>query len=146
MARNQQAASVGPSRPGCGSSQTGRPIDGAALLQELRDADDRYLHPKRGRRFRYYVCKAAQLNGYEICPTKSIAAGKIETSVVTQLQMAVTSETVRGQLCIRHDEWETSLNDNPTFQVRSMAKKVSYDGISGDVVLTLGAYECQPSA
>jgi len=101
---------------------------------------------KRSRRFRYYVCKAAQLHGYECCPTKSIAADKIETSVVTQLQIALTSDTVRGQLCIPNDEWETSLKDNPAYQVRSIAKKVSYDGISGDVVLTLGAYECQPSA
>ena len=101
---------------------------------------------KRGRRFRYYVCKAAQLNGYEFCPTKSITAVKIETSVVAQLQIALNSDEVRGQLCIPHDEWETSLKDNPAYQVRSIAKKVSYDGISGDVVLTLGAYECQPSA
>jgi hypothetical protein len=101
---------------------------------------------KRGRRFRYYVCKAAQLIGYETCPTKSIAAGKIETSVVTQLQIALNSDEVRGQLCIPHDEWETSLKDNPAFQVRSVVAKVSYDGISGDVAVTLGTHKCQPSA
>ena len=101
---------------------------------------------KRGRRFRYYVCKAAQLNGYEFCPTKSIAADKIEISVVTQLQIALNSEKVRGQLSIPHDEWETSLKDNPASQVRSMVAKVSYDGMSGDVTVTLESYQCQPSA
>jgi hypothetical protein len=101
---------------------------------------------KRGRRYRYYVCKAAQLNGYASCPTKSIAAGKIETTVVTQLQIALKSETVRGQLSIGHDEWDTSLKDNPAAQVRSVVRKVSYDGISGDVAVTLETYKCQPSA
>jgi site-specific DNA recombinase len=100
---------------------------------------------KRGRRFRYYVCKAAQLNGYAFCPTKSIAAGKIEASVATQLQIALKSDKVRGQLCIPHEEWETSLKENPASQVRSIIAKVSYDGISGDVAVTLGTYKCQPS-
>jgi site-specific DNA recombinase len=99
---------------------------------------------KRGRRFRYYVCKAAQLNGYQSCPTKSIAAGKIETTVETQLQIALKSETVRAQLSIPHDEWDTSLKDNPEAQVRSIVAKVSYDGTSGDVAVTLGTYKCQP--
>jgi site-specific DNA recombinase len=101
---------------------------------------------KRGRRFRYYVCKAAQLNGYETCPTKSIAAGKIETSVVTQLQIALNSEKIRGQLSIPHDGWETSLKDDSAAQVRGIVAKVSYDGMSGDVALTMGTYKCQPSA
>jgi site-specific DNA recombinase len=100
---------------------------------------------KHGRRFRYYVCKGAQLNGYASCPTKAIAAGKIETSVVTQLQIALNSEEVRAQLSIPHDGWETSLKDNPASQVRSIVAKVSYDGISGDVAVTLGTYKCQPS-
>ena len=100
---------------------------------------------KRGRRFRYYVCKRAQLNGYAFCPTKSIAASKIETTVVTQLQIALNSDKVRGQLCIPHDDWDTSLKDRPASQVRRIVKKVSYDGMSGDVEVTLGTYKYQPS-
>jgi site-specific DNA recombinase len=97
---------------------------------------------KRGRRFRYYLCKTAQSNGYASCPKSLIAAGKIETSVVTQLQIALNTEKIRAPLGIPDGAWETSLNGNMTALVRSIVAKVSYDGMSGDVALKIGPYKC----
>ena len=46
---------------------------------------------KRGKRYRYYTCTAAQKNGWHTCPSKSIPAGEIEQFVVEQIR------------CIGHD-------------------------------------------
>jgi site-specific DNA recombinase len=97
---------------------------------------------RRGRRFRYYLCKTAQSNGYASCPTSLIAAGKLETSVVAQLQIALNNEKIRAPLGIPDGVWETSLKGNMTVVVRSIVAKVSYDGMSGDVALKMGTYKC----
>ena len=44
---------------------------------------------KGGGRFRYYVCQAARQNGWDSCPTKSVAAALIEDTVVAQLRKGV---------------------------------------------------------
>ena len=97
---------------------------------------------RRGRRFRYYLCKTAQANGYASCPTSLIAAGKIETSVVAQLQIALHTEEIRAPLRIPEEAWEASLQGNMTALVRSIVAKVNYDGMSGDVALRIGTYKC----
>jgi hypothetical protein len=71
-----------------------------------------------------------------------IAAGKIETSVVTRLQITLNTEEIRAPLRIPEEAWEASLQGNMTALVRSIVAKVSYDGISGDVALRLGTYKC----
>jgi site-specific DNA recombinase len=38
------------------------------------------------KRYRYYVCLAAQKKGWDSCPTKSIPAGEIERFVVEQIK------------------------------------------------------------
>jgi site-specific DNA recombinase len=46
---------------------------------------------KKGKRYRYYTCTAAQKNGWHTCPSKSIPACEIEQFVVEQIR------------CIGHD-------------------------------------------
>jgi site-specific DNA recombinase len=41
---------------------------------------------KADRRYRYYVCTAAQKRGWRACPTKSIPAGQVEQFVVDQVR------------------------------------------------------------
>ena len=41
---------------------------------------------KKGKRYRYYVCTAAQKKGWDSCPSKSIPAGEIEQFVVEQIR------------------------------------------------------------
>jgi site-specific DNA recombinase len=41
---------------------------------------------KKGRRYRYYVCTAAQKRGWQGCPSKSVPAGAIEGFVVDRIK------------------------------------------------------------
>ena len=96
---------------------------------------------RRALRFRYYVCKRAQVESYASCPTKSVAADRIETSVVTQLQAALDVEQMRRKLRVPNAEWQSWLAGNTTGLLRGVVTKVSYDGITGDVALQLGTYD-----
>jgi site-specific DNA recombinase len=93
---------------------------------------------KRGRRFRYYVCQAARQNGWNSCPTKSVAATMIEESVVAQLRTGLSSEESRQQLNVADTEWLVFLNGDPGELVRAVLENILYDGITGAVTLTVG--------
>jgi hypothetical protein len=95
---------------------------------------------RRALRFRYYVCKRAQVENYASCPTKSIAADRIETSVVTQLQAALDAQQMRRKLRVPNAEWQSWLAGNTTGLLRGVVTKVSYDGITGDIALQIGTY------
>jgi site-specific DNA recombinase len=95
---------------------------------------------RRALRFRYYVCKRAQVESYASCPTKSVAADRIETSVVTQLQAALDAEQMRRKLRVPNAEWQSWLAGNTTGLLRGVVTKVSYDGITGDIALQIGTY------
>ena len=41
---------------------------------------------RRGKAYRYYVCRSAQKRGHGTCPSKSISAGKVEAFVVDQIR------------------------------------------------------------
>ncbi len=58
-----------------------------------------YSQKKNGNRYRYYVCRKAQKNGWDTCPTKSVSAPEIERFVVDRIRCigedpAVLAETV----------------------------------------------------
>src|ERR1700681_768314 len=61
---------------------------------------------KRGRRYRYYVCQVARQNGWDSCPTKSVAAALIEESVVAQLRIALRTDQTRDRLDLSETEWQ----------------------------------------
>jgi len=60
---------------------------------------------KRGKLYRYYLCVHASKNGYDTCPTRTLAAGEIERTVIDQLRsvlrapefLAQTYRAARGQ-------------------------------------------------
>ena len=60
---------------------------------------------RRGKLYRYYLCVHASKNGYDTCPTKTLAAGEIERIVINQLRailrapefLAQTYRTARAQ-------------------------------------------------
>ncbi|MFB3883085.1 MAG: recombinase family protein, partial [Armatimonadota bacterium] len=41
---------------------------------------------RRGRMYRYYLCVHASKNGHDSCPTRTLAAGEIEQTVIDQLR------------------------------------------------------------
>jgi site-specific DNA recombinase len=93
---------------------------------------------KDARRYRYYVCRTAQEKGWDACPTKSIAAGVIEESVVTQLRSAMSADGTRDQLLVSEADWLAFGEAGPDDLVRAVVRRVAYDGTSGAVSLELG--------
>jgi site-specific DNA recombinase len=91
---------------------------------------------KPGRRYRYYVCRSARQNGWSSCPTKSVAAGMIEDSVLDQLRTALPDSGTREQLNVPETLWQ-SFEQDPALLVRALVKEVSYDGTTGGVSLNL---------
>jgi site-specific DNA recombinase len=93
---------------------------------------------KRGRRYRYYVCQAARQNGWNSCPTKSVAAGLLEDSVIAQLRGALNTEEARAQLRISSAEWQEFEQGARAGLVRAIVEQIGYEGATGAVVLKLG--------
>jgi site-specific DNA recombinase len=92
---------------------------------------------KHGRRYRYYVCQAARQNGWDSCPTKSVAAALIEESVVAQLRIALSTDQTRDRLDLSETDWQAFLQGNPAEVVRSVVEQIGYDGTTGGVRLKL---------
>jgi site-specific DNA recombinase len=93
---------------------------------------------KRGRRYRYYVCQAARQNGWDCCPTKSVAADQIEDSVIAQLRGALSSEETREQFRISDADWQVFEQGAPAALVGAVVEQIGYEGTTGAVLLRLG--------
>jgi site-specific DNA recombinase len=93
-----------------------------------------------GRRFRYYVCQAARQNGWDSCPTKSVAAALIEDTVVAQLRTALSGEETRQQLQITETDWGCFLEGDHRGLVVRVVEHIGYDGKTGAVTVKLGSY------
>jgi site-specific DNA recombinase len=91
---------------------------------------------KPGRRYRYYVCRAARQNGWNSCPTKSVPARMIEDAVLDQLRTALRDSGTREKLNVSEAQWQ-SFEQDRTALVRALVKEVSYDGTTGAVSLNL---------
>jgi site-specific DNA recombinase len=95
---------------------------------------------KRGVRYRYYVCKAAQQNGWRSCPTKSVRAALIEDSVVAQLRARLSMDETRLALQISDPAWQAFLEGDCEL-VRALVEKIRYDGSTGTVSVKLRRLE-----
>ena len=94
---------------------------------------------KGARRYRYYGCRVSQENGRSACPTRSVAAGAIEKSVVAQVRSVLITEDARSQLEISETEWRAfGEHDSPGELVRTIVQRVTYDGTTGAVSVELG--------
>ena len=98
---------------------------------------------KRARRYRYYVCQAARQNGWDSCPTKSVAAALIEESVVAQLRIALSTDQTRVGLDLSETDWQAFSQGNPAEVVHAVVEQISYDGTTGGVQLKLRTNENQ---
>ena len=92
---------------------------------------------KGARRYRYYVCRVAHKKGWSECPTKAIATGVIEQSVVAQIRTALGSDGIRHQLQISDAERLAFDEGEPRDLIRAVVERVTYDGASGAVSLEL---------
>jgi site-specific DNA recombinase len=96
---------------------------------------------KRGLRYRYYLCKEAQRNGWKSCPTKSVSASLIEDSVVAQLKSRLSENATRVALQIPDLTWQAFLQGDCTGLVEALIEKIRYDGSTGTVSVALRSLE-----
>jgi site-specific DNA recombinase len=85
------------------------------------------------RRYRYYTCSSAQRKGWHTCPSKSLPAGAVERYVLEQIASRMPGG--RGQV-------QPSATEGPSDQrqrLRDRVARIDYDGITGEVAITLNA-------
>jgi site-specific DNA recombinase len=111
-------------------------LGGLLLCQSCRRPMVPTYTAKPGRRYRYYVCRAARQNGWSSCPTKSVPARMIEDAVLDQLRTALGVQETRKQLDVSEADWQ-SFEEGHRDLVRAVVKEVSYDGATGAVSLHL---------
>jgi Recombinase zinc beta ribbon domain len=91
---------------------------------------------KGKQRYRYYVCRRAQQQGWKSCPTKSVSARLIEDSLISQLRVRLSSDSVRSELRLADRDWQTFLHDTASL-VPALVESVRYEGASGTVGVKL---------
>jgi hypothetical protein len=72
-----------------------------------------------------------------LCPTKSVSAEMIETSLLAQLNDLLSKESRRKERCFPLDGWKEALEANLATLIRATMEVVRYDGASGRVQLDL---------
>jgi site-specific DNA recombinase len=90
---------------------------------------------KGGRKYHYYVCSSAQKLGRSSCPTKSVAAGTMDTLVVDQLQR-LTRAVPEGEstppwqavLRERFSDWSGLGLPEQGQVLRELLERIEYDG------------------
>jgi hypothetical protein len=91
---------------------------------------------KANRRYRYYVCRVARLHGWSKCPTKSVSAVRVESSVIDRIRGALADQAVRQDLNVDESEWAAFLDGDHAL-IRSIVEQVKYDAVAGRVRLKL---------
>jgi site-specific DNA recombinase len=81
------------------------------------------------RRYRYYVCSAAQRKGRHTCPSKSLSAADIERYVLEQL-------AARGRGGFGDPSSRSSLMSSES-ALRELVARIDYDGTNRQVAITL---------
>jgi site-specific DNA recombinase len=92
---------------------------------------------KGDRRYRYYVCRATSQKARSACQIKSIAARRIEESVLAQVRSALTAEDARAQLNVSEADWQAFRENDSGNLFRRMVRRVVYNGTNGAVSLEL---------
>lgn len=138
---------------------------GTALLSGLLrcgpcDATMGHTHTRRrGKAYRYYVCRKTRTEGWAACASPSVAAHDIETLVVDQiraigrdraLQDAVLAAVreqgaevepadLRRALTLFDPVWDALHADEKKRVIRLLVQRVTYDGAAGTAAVTLRA-------
>jgi len=116
---------------------------------------------KRGRLYRYYVCRRTKEEGWGACPTKSVAAEEIERLVVGQIRavggdreifeailasararadgVMIPAEDFRRALSLWDDVWGALTLKEQARVAALLIERVAYDGVIGKAALTFRA-------
>ena len=66
---------------------------------------------KNGKTYRYYLCLHARKTGYDSCPVRSVAAGEVESAVLTRLREMIGSPETIAMIGSVPDESVASLRN-----------------------------------
>jgi site-specific DNA recombinase len=85
------------------------------------------------RRYRYYICSAAQRKGWHTCPSKSLPAAVVERYVLEQIASRMPGGRGQAQPAAIADPAERRQ------RLRERTARIDYDGATGEVAITLNA-------
>lgn len=113
---------------------------------------------KRGRMFRYYVCRTTREEGWSACATKSVSATQIESLVVEQIRavggdrelfeatlaaaragadgMPLDAQDLRRALALWDDVWAELTLKEQARVAALLLERVAYDGANSKAALT----------
>jgi len=90
-------------------------------------------HSTKGtRRYRYYVCCAAQKRGWQSCPSKAVPAGAMEQWLLEQIRERVCQASEGNGAAA----WEALSPSEQAQIVPLLIERVDYDGVQGTVAIT----------
>jgi site-specific DNA recombinase len=114
-------------------------LGGLLYCQPCGEAMTQSVAVRGKRRHRYYVCLNAQKNGWASCPTKSVAAERIEASVVEQLRgLCVTGNGhASAGSAPSGNAWETLTPAKRRRAIHRLVERIDYDGPSCKVTAVL---------
>ena len=94
---------------------------------------------RKGHRYRYYVCQLARQKGWKACPTKSVSANLLETSLGIQLRAQLDNPARREQLRIPESDWRAWMQADGelTEIIPRFIEHIRYDGPTGAVQVKL---------
>jgi site-specific DNA recombinase len=96
-----------------------------------------------GRRYRYYICPSGRRKG-RTCSTKSVAASRMEESLLAQLRARLSVEETRLALNVPERDWQVFLEGEHTCLVPGLVEAIRYDGETGMVSVQLRRLEGLP--
>ncbi len=85
---------------------------------------------KRNAKIRYYTCLRAQKHGWKACPSRTLLARRIEEAVLARIGFATPGRSDPGPA---------------RRAIETAVERVSYDGATGQVRITVRAWNEQPS-
>ena len=89
---------------------------------------------KGSRRYHYYVCQTARQKGWKSCPTKSVAAGLLEASIVTQLRARLNNAATSSAGTVSDSQ---ALHQGDPGIIPTVIDEVRYDGTTATVMVKL---------
>jgi site-specific DNA recombinase len=92
-------------------------------------------------RYRYYVCQSSRQKGRKSCSAKSVAASRIEESLLDQLRIRLSDAQTRLTLRVPEPDWQEFLEGDAARLVPDLVETIHYDGGTGTVSVKLRTLE-----
>jgi site-specific DNA recombinase len=83
---------------------------------------------KQSRRYRYYVCLTAQQRGWDACPTKSVAAQRIEDAIVDRVRCVGKDSRIAAETARKVQQQVESSSQELRAELKTAEKELSRFG------------------